>query len=201
MRLDAQRVEQIAGITRSRFARVCAAAGDLADLDDVGQDAAVTALETAARVRQSGNPDAYMLVAARREAGLALSRRLSPVYLSEGAAARGTILTRTPIEKMRFQDHATPERALERRDAQRTWGELRATIRRHAIALPAGARRVIDMLVGEEGECLSVEEVAWRTGWTRAAIQAAVRRVSGPVQKDPEAQRLRRVMISTTEDR
>lgn len=167
-----------------------------ADPDDVEQEAALHALEVvvAGRLDSGRNVRGYMYMAAKRETGLASSRWLSKVSISEKAAAdaRKYQHALTP-EEAGLADVAAdsaPDRELQNREAtqeRQTWVIRRARLLDgHARALDPFDRRILQMLFGlgdapaAEG---GVAEVAWCLGITPKRVMSAVyalrRRASG----------------------
>jgi RNA polymerase sigma factor (sigma-70 family) len=197
--LDAMAI-RVARSVRRRFERLRAPA----DLDDVAQDAAVGALEAIRAGRlDAGRPAwGYLATAARAEAGLAASRALSVLSISEHEAvnarkyqARVTTVTNdegeeesifdrmpspfpSPVEVLE-QRRAAPAEDARRRRRERlieTWFRELDREDAHALALLFG--------VGVDAAPGGVDEVAFRTGIPRANVLRAVQRFKKRAEQD-----------------
>lgn len=169
--------------------------------EEIGQDAALAALETAASgALQPGlNATAYLYRAALRDAVLRMQRRIAVVSISEAAAAAQTGRTQRRVElSPRLQGEGRPDAHRRAQDAARLWVELAGRIAAHSAILGQRERQAVGLIMGADGaESVDVHEAAWRTGLTPAAVTRALTKIAKPVKDDPEAQRLRRAILDS----
>lgn len=208
-KVDAETVLAIASVATAPY-RVKRAPGDWDDLD---QDGALTAIEG---VRMRGMPlsaRGWHVIAARREAGLRMSRMLAVVSLSEHVAATRAreFQARIPIAArapgIRRPPGAVdpaggdrPDAALEAAAARRARAALVSHLGGHVARMEPVDRRILGMMLGLRGaEPMTSDEVAWATGETHQAVAAAVARLAARVRGDRVARRLRRQLRVTEE--
>lgn len=214
--LNAERVTIVAEQVTRRFRR----RGNPADPADLHQEAALAALVAlrSGNLDESQNPMAYMQRAAIRETGLASTRWLAPVSISEYAVsydnARVRHLRARPAVHMHDRDvdpeqdrmeralkhlrpNLTPEEILIRREERAASHALsvlrRRTAERYLRRLTAAQREALELLLGWDGRsCQTVAQAARMVGTTSHHVNDGIKRFKRMAWDDIDLRRLQR---------
>lgn len=204
---DPTSVVQMATLTAESVRRRFRASGLVPQLvDDAVQDAALAVVERMAKTRvdPSRNFLAYFYRTGSLRAGIRLSQMISVVSIPKNQYARGRDFQRRaslPLGLVARERADGRELSLQLARARSSATiRLRRAIEPHVAALGVRERRAVEAWLGWDGEVSGPDEVAWRTGISRAALNGAIRRLGNMVRKDPRAVAARRVMRETTEE-
>ncbi|MES2339280.1 MAG: hypothetical protein V4537_14395 [Pseudomonadota bacterium] len=204
----------IAGDELGAFARmvrgVFARRGARWDLDEVEQDAAISALELHEKtgLPLAGNRG-YYFRAAVCDAGLAMARRIAAVSVSEHAVRGGTAGwkagnggwtwgNRVPVDKCAnfFSSPASADERLVQEECTADRARLMRILGERIEQLPRRDHRPLRLILGIGGaEPVEPARAATMTRRTRAAVTASARRLKAAVQNDQEARGFRRVTL------
>jgi hypothetical protein len=179
------------------------------DVADLQQEAALAALEAirAGRVKVDRSPVPYLIVAGRREAGLALSRWLCPVSISERMATRAREFKRRRVSRHAAEGEADEgERDAELVAAARTDRSLlrleleeaqhrlrirrRRSLERYLARMLPGDRAAAELVLGLDEPPLSAEGAAVRLGTTVRGVNRALDRLRAAAWDDFELRAL-----------
>lgn len=176
-------VLKVSDAVRRRFRRM----GCPADPEDIAQEAAMHALEVVrgGKIKVGKNPRGYMYTAAVRETGLASSRWLAKVSISEHQAKNARRFQHAKTIEDAGVDEwpggVVPEEVLDRLQEQAEHGRLRIRRARlldgYAGSLGELDRKIVRMLFGLGDEAApegGIEEVAWRLGVDVAQVKRAI---------------------------
>ena len=212
----AERVQRVASGVQRRFVR----RGSPADPEDLFQEAALAALEClrSGKVRERENPMGYAWRAALCETGLASTRWLSPVSISEHVVKtdarmarrlqytvslsgstdpEGELPNSVDAAVSKTRPVATPEEHLAAREAARRASTLRVLRRRRAERylqrLPEAQREAVELMLGWDGRsCEDEREAARIAGITVRQVVKALARFRAMAWDDIELRRLHR---------